>query len=184
MGQPVLGLKVEYPEKLNGRSLLVVIVKIALGTRSKDFITSQHIRGVLAGARSHHIINFGKFLLVHDHSRKNIEFMAYYPHPPLGTEPGFFKGAGIASALETRVIQIAKGHFPNATHITHMQPSPHRITQLLKRGHQLDELHRLEIKEFEAKLRKKRVTDLLKAREKTQKSKSALHHAQNTPRHP
>jgi len=176
MRKEQLGLALEYSEKNPNNVVMFALAKVKRGVKSRDFITSPEISEALRKANFEKGFDFGRFILVHDPVKKELGFVAYYPHPPIklqaGVFPGPFTELGIASALETRLVQVARKYFPNVTHIVHSDPTIFRLQQLMKRGHAQQELERIEINSFEKKLREKRVQELRKARA----IKRTIHH--------
>lgn len=177
MEHPVLGLKLEYLEPNPGAVMFIVTAKVAMGIKSRDFITSPKIREALTRDSHQYLHNFGQFAIVHDPANKELCYLSYYPHPPTMDErPGLFKKLGIGTALETRLAQLAVERFPDATHVTHANMSRYRMEQLLKRGHDPSTLHRIEKSEYIKKLRLKRAEHMWKDRADAKK-KPHHHHA-------
>lgn len=167
MGKSKLGLVLTYSSSQGESPVLLAFAEIGFGTKSRDFITSPEIREAIMKTKLPLEAKFGKFMLVNDPPTKELMFISYYPHPTNKGLPGEFSKLGIASAIETRIIQVAKKRFPNTTHIVHYDPMSYRVNQLLKRGHTIEEIKsKIEIKEFEKKLRAKRAQDIRKARAK------------------
>ena len=162
-----LGLRMEYSPKSTSTYVLFAFVKVGLGVRSRNFFTTPQIRDALQKSQLSVGTDFGNFLMVHTPAKKELAFISYYPHPTIKIGkiviPGKFSEMGIASALEARLVQVAKEYFPHFTHVTHPDPTDFRVAQLMKRGHTLEETRRVELAKFEKNLRQKRTNELVKA---------------------
>ncbi len=163
--QPVLGLKIGYlPVSKKGEKteLIVASVRVANGSPSKTFLTSQIIRDSILQARLEVGTSFGGIVLEYFPNLKKLNIISYYPIPQnRGTPNPVFVGKGIAERICARVEAEARRVFPKFETVTHVNPSKYRLEQLKNRGFSVWEIYKgIKRSEFTKALRSKTAKDL------------------------
>ncbi len=176
----LLGLKISYGETtpLKSFSELKATITVEMGRPAKDFIVNPFVTKLLRTKRINPGFKLGYIKLRYYPDFNLLESLAHYPYPLLHQREAPKRGysrSGIATTIETRVIEEAKRRYPKIKDFKSYAPSEKRREQLGKIGlTYLETWEGAKFQRYRRLLRRKLAKDLRAARTPVK--------VQNTPR--
>jgi len=166
----LLGLRIKYGETtpLKTCSELKATITVERGRPAKDFIVNPFVTKLLKTKRIKPGFKFGHIKLRYYPDFNLLESLAHYPYPllfPSEAPKRGYGGSGIATTIETRVLEEAKSRYPKIRTFKNFAPSERRSKQLSKIGLTQSELwEKIKFSRYRRLLRKKLAKDLRAAR--------------------